>query len=254
MESPLSGVQRPAGSGPVDDAVQHIEERPAEEHPAQGSDELPSSAGVSLANLFRHAQAHPIALDLCLLKKYGPEWFGWEWETLQLRVGQDFKGGLSHLNMSKIMAVASVHLVDTYWQRWEVFGWVTMPFNGLFADFEIMQKPTAIECLISVDIANHIRNDVAWSTDLLAYLSVVFRHDGLLCPISPCDFVPMDLKDLGVDCEEITKQWPGVRDSHRVPKEESVASEQLRRMLVAYDALEQNRALLRHQLTLVDHV
>lgn len=225
-----------------------------EDQQGTSSDDMPSSAGVTLSNLFRHPQAHPIALDLCLLKKYGPEWFGWEWETLHMRIPQDFKGGLSWLNLSKIMAVSSLHLVDTYWHRWEVFGWVTMAFNGLFADFDVLQKPSAIECLISVDIANRIRTDVEWSPDLLAYLAASFRYDGLLCPIPPCDFVPMDLKDLGTDYAEVKEKWPQVRDSRRVPKEESVNAEQLRRMLVAHDAVEENRALLRHQLLLVDYV
>lgn len=253
-EAPIPGVQRPAGTGPTEDSVQILEEHPPEDPALPSHDVEPAAAGVTLANLFRHPLAHPIVLDLCLLKKYGVEWLGWEWETVQLRVLQDFRSGLSTLNLSKLMAMATLHLVDTYWQRWEVFCWLTMPFNGLIADFETMQKPSVIECLISVDIASRVRNDVQWDPEVVAYLSTVFRYDGLLVPISPCDFVPVETHDIGFDAEAVKKEWPRVRDSRRAPQDESVASEQLRRMLVAYDALEENRALLRHQLPLVEHV
>ena len=256
-ELPLLGIQRPAGSGPAGEVVEELlEEEPPAELAGTSSDDVPHVPQVTLSNLFRHALAHPIALDMCLLKKYGPEWFSWEWETVQLRIEQDFRGGLSTLNLSKIMAVACLHLVDTYWQRWEVFCWGTMPFNNTYADFETMQKPGAVDCMISIDTANRIRQDVPWDPEVLAYLGVLFRYDGLLCPIPPCEFVTghLPIADLELDTGAIQEAWPKVRDSRRLPTDESVKTEQLRRMLVAYDALEENRARLKQQLALVDHV
>jgi len=250
---PLSAVQRPAGSGPEDHAVAIHEDHPPADPVVPTNDEVPSAMGVTLANMFRHPLAHPLALDMLLLRRYGPEWFGWEPETIQLRIPQDFKGGLSSLNQGKIHAIATLHLVDNYWRRWEVFGWCTMAFNNLFADFETMQKPTAVECLISVDVASHVRTDVKWDPEVVAFMHTVFRIDGFLCPISPCDFVSLDLEDLAPELQAVRQAWPRVRDTQRLPSEESVVTEQLRRMLLAYDALEENRTRMRQQLALVEH-
>ena len=49
------------------------------------------AGGVTASNIWRHPDAHPIVLDLLLLRAYGPDWLLWEAETLQHLVPQDFK-------------------------------------------------------------------------------------------------------------------------------------------------------------------
>ena len=77
-------------------------------------------------------------LDLVLLQKYGPEWMTWEPETLRLRVAHDFGQEIGDMSMHKIHAMKTLHFVDTYWESWEVFCWVTMAFNGVPPDFNVM--------------------------------------------------------------------------------------------------------------------
>lgn len=232
-----------------DDPTELIEEAEGDEGEKTAERSLPSPTTI---NLFQHPDAHPIVLEVALLQEYGPEFFLWEPETLEWRIPQDFKTrDVSELNMHKIQALKMMHVSDRYWSEWEVFNACTAPLNGLYPDFEVLQVPTVAQCAVSVDIAGRVRTDVAWSDELKNFLGVVFRHDGIFCPIEPLDFVSIDSTGLVVDCEEVQKSWPEVRRTRRAPTDDTVTAEQLRRALLVYEYVEEHRSLLRSQMPLV---
>ena len=213
------------------------------------------SVKVQPSNLFNHPDTHPLILDLILLQKYGPEWFEWEPEVVALRVSHDFGQVISELNTHKIEAAKTLHFIDTYWKEWHVFVWVTMAFNGVYPDFEVMQVPTVAQAMVSVDIASRIRQDVPFSQELNDFLEQVHMHDGIFVPQEPLTFVTMDdTEDYVVDTEEVEKRWPDVRASGKDPEGADVTDEQLRRMLDVKAILEESRQDLREQLKLVADV
>jgi hypothetical protein len=231
-----------------DDDVEEILETLGEE------DEKVRLTEKAAINLFEHPDAHPYVLDLALLRKYGPVWMEWEVETLEMRIPQDFRTpSISDLNIEKLQAVKTLHYVDGFWNSWQVFLACVMPLNGLFPDFEVMQIPTSTQVTLAADIAGLIRNDVDWSDELKAYLGVVFKFDGIFCPIEPLDFVKTDAAGHPVDCEEIRRLWPSVRKSGKVPLAESVENEQLRRMLFIHRFLQADRRKLKAQLPVLLH-
>ncbi len=200
-------------------------------------------------NLFQHPDAHPIALDLALLRKYGPEWFDWEHETVEWRIPQDFKTtSISDLNMNKILAIKTLHVIQTPWTNWEVFNWVVAPLNGMFPDFDILQVPTYAQCMVAVDIAARVRTDVPWSEEVQLFIETVARHDGIFVMIEPLDFVALDASNTIVDTATIKERWSSVRRSGDAPTADTVEDEQLRRLLDAHDYLRDNREQLRRQL------
>jgi hypothetical protein len=208
---------------------------------------------VTNKTLFSHPDSHPVVLDLVLLAKYGPEWLGWEPETVQFRIGQDF-GNLSDLAMSKIMAMNVLHVSDRFWEAWEVFVWCSMPLNGIFPDFEIMQVPTVAQCMVAVDIANRVRVDVPWSEELKRYLEQVHLHDGIFVPQAPLDsFVEVDVRHLDVDQASLKAKWAEVRRTGHAPVAQTTEAEQLRRMLTVHEYLEDSRRRLQGQLHLIQH-
>lgn len=212
-------------------------------------------SSVTVMNLFRNPDAHPIVLDLALLRKYGPEWLGWELETLEVRIPQDFHTPtISDLNMEKVQACKALHLVDTFWLQWEVFAPCTVALNGLYADFKVMQVPTVEQCMVAVDIANRIREDVPWSLEVKRYLGVVHRFDDILCVQPPLEFVEIDVEGLPLDCARVAALWPLARRMGRPPESGTIEAEQLRRMLAAREYLEASRAQLRAQLSVIRHV
>jgi len=212
-------------------------------------------------NLFQHPDIHPVILDLCLLKKYGPEWLYWETETLRWRIPQDFRtsssdreSSVSDLNIGKVQAMKNLHYNDTYWQRWEVFNWCTQPFNYIYVDFEIMQPPSTAQMMVSVDTARHVRSDVSWTDEVKTFIREACRFDGVFCPPIPLDFVEVGTKHGLLDCEDVQARWPEVRKADRAPTEETPESEQLRRNLEVHRYMLRNRDRLQSQMHLVLNV
>ena len=203
-------------------------------------------------NLFQHPDAHPIALDLALLRRYGPEWLLWEAETIETRVPIDFKtNSLAALNFEKIMAVKTLHLTDSFWKRWEVFSALQQPLNNAFADFNIMQAPTYGAVVVAADIAGHLRDDVKWSEEIVEYIKVVMRHDGVLVGVEPLQDIGPDMTGYPVDTAMIKAAWSAVRQTDRPPSDDTAEAEQLRQMLAVHRYVEHRRQQLRDQLPLV---
>ena len=235
------------------ETTQEIEVTDHDEGTASG-EAVPQLGGVTKANIFRHPDAHPIVLDFLLLQKYEISWLEWDPEVLYLAIPRDFGSELSTANYQKINAIKSLHLVDAYWERWEVFLWCTMGLNGIAPNLNIMQVPTVAQVLVGMDIANRVRDDVEWTQEIRSFILAVYEHDGILFSIPPADIVVPATQDLLVDAKEIGEKWPHVRATNRAPSDESIVSEQLRRLLVASSYLEDSRERLRHQLRLISHV
>lgn len=207
---------------------------------------------ITPINLFQHPNAHPIALDLALLRRYGPEWLTWEAETLELRIPVDFKtSSLAALNTHKIMAVKAMHLNDSFWKKWEVFSACVQPLNNLFPDFEIMQAPDYGDLVVAADIAGHIQRDIPWSVEVTEYIKVVMRHDGTLVGVEPLQDIEPDMTDYVIDTGAIKAAWPTVRQTDRPLEGATVEAEQLSRMLAVHRYVELRRQQLRDQLPLV---
>jgi hypothetical protein len=207
----------------------------------------PESASPN-SSFLQSPTTHPLVLDLLLLREYGPEWYEWDPDTLHWVLLQDFAGGVSDLNLHKLQALRTLHTVDHPWTEWEVFVWCAMPLTGVTPDFEVMQCPTASQTLVALDIFNKVRRDVAWSTEVKTFLGVAWKLDGLVCTIPPADIIEVEAEDLPVDCAEVTKRWPDVKNSNKAPTGSTVEDEQLRRLLDAYQALLEDRALFDQQV------
>ena len=256
FEDYLTGRVKAAAKGLVieetesDDSTEEIETHGTEETGSTKGQEV--KGNVTRANLFKHPNAHPLVLDLCLLKAYGPDFMLWEPETLQLRIEKE-QSGISAINMQKIQACKTLHLAESFWTRWEVFGWVCEALNGSFADFDTIQTPTVAEMLRAVDIANRIRDDVKWSDDVKETVIQLHRFDGLLFPIPPLDFIKIDVSDFSVDASAVWSEWQKIVVGKAPPTQETVEAEQLRRMYHVGKALDGARSLLKEQLPLIQN-
>ena len=216
---------------------------------------IDSNLPLRPGNVFQHPETHPLILDLVLLKKYGPEWLTWEPESLLIFIARDFGHPPSDASMSKIQAVKTLHVINTFWTDWTVFCWVAKALNGVPPDFTIMQVPTVAEAMFAVDVAERVREDVAYNQEINDYLENVHMWDGIFVPQEPLKFVTMDdIEDYPVDPTEIKLLWPAVRATNKPPQKESVTSEQLRRMLELKSSLDTQRAAMQRQLPLLNYV
>lgn len=209
-------------------------------------------AKVTSINLFQQPEAHPVILDLALLRKYGPEWMHWEQETLVFRIPQDFRtSGVSELNVDKIQACKALHFNDNFWLQWEIFNWCLHPFNNVYPNFEVLQVPSTAMIMVAVSTANALRDDVQWSQEVKDFMAVACRHDGIFFPPAPIEFLQVGTKNGMIDEEEIARRWPEVRGSGTPPAHDTVTDEQLRRMLEVHNYLQDNQQRFESQLSLV---
>ena len=229
-----------------------IEDVPAKDDHGDKPTAALSVSNVTTQNLFRNPDTHPLVLDLVLLKRYGHEWLEWEPESLEVILPADIHTSVSDANFSKINACKTLHLVDQFWQRWEVFVWCTMALNGVPPDFHVMQVPTFAQCLVAVDIANRIREDVHFSSEVYHFIYSTLRHDGMVLAQEPVSALPHEEIE-GVDLPRLEARWRQVRSSGKAPSGDTLEDEQLRRMLVVHGFLEESRTRLRHQLELIHH-
>jgi hypothetical protein len=219
-----------------------------------GNTEKVSQARPTVINLFQHPDAHPIVLDLCLLKKYGTDWLEWEEETLEWRIPKDFRTSeVSSLNMGKIQAMKTLYSGDSFWERWEVFNWCVQPFNNIYVDFEVLQVPSTGQIMVAVDISKQVRSGVEWSEEVRMFMQMVCKHDGIFCPPVPLDFIKVDTDNGFIDHDEIKERWPAVRIADKFPTEETITAEQLRRNLDAHRFLMASKQRLHDQVGLVLH-
>lgn len=228
----------------------HVETTDTEPPPPATVTEPAVPLHVTSSNFWRHPDAHPLALDLFMLRKYGPDWLGWEAETMRVLIPEDFHTpSVSELNIAKLQACKTLHLVDTFWKQWEVFVACLGPLNSEFPDFTTMPAPSVGQVLVACDVAERIRADVEWSEEMKAYIATVYRYDGIFLPLPPADFIHLEVPE-EIDTAELARRWPEVRAKEEAPTAATPLDEQLRRLLHAYEYLEDSRTRLRLQLQL----
>lgn len=188
--------------------------------------------------------AHPIALDVLYLKRFGPDFLSWAPETVQTRGIAEF-GTLSNSSAQKLLACKTLHLVDTYWLRWESFVWCTMGFFGTPPDLDVMQVPTPAQAVLSLSYARRIRSDVEWSTELKNFLRELLTFQGIFYPPDILAFAQPDLAAYGVPPMNARLEDGELREKQQ---------EQLRRRKVLEDLLLGDHTLLKTQLAQVEYV
>ncbi len=142
---------------------------------------------VTSRNLFSHPDTHPVVLDLALLKVFQLDWFPWLADTLFWEIEREFKMPIAEVNRLKIMAAKTLHVVDSYWDHWEVFEKVTSGLNGITPQLEVMQPPDLPSLFAGVDIANDIvKRD--FGDEVKRYCAAVFLHENVTYAPPPLDF------------------------------------------------------------------
>ena len=213
---------------------------------------------VTAKNFFSHEDAHPCVLDLVLLDHYGVEW--WEWlpqvvvHTLEADLA---KAGVARSIQQKLSAIQVLHRQTTFWTEWEVFNAMVAALNGITPDFVHWQPPTLQQLVVGVWVARKIRDGVAYSAEVRAYITQICKQEQVLVPQAPLEWVRHeDLEHYDIDkgvLTEIQTAWPAAQASGELPANASpLALMQLGKLLLAEDALQASQAQMKAQLPIVE--
>lgn len=147
---------------------------------------------VSKNNLFSHPEAHPFVLDMALIKTFQLDWFMWEPDTLFQEIRQTFNTSVADVNRMKILAAMTLHVVDSFWEQWEVFENTILALNGIIPRIGYIQPPDVAHLMAGVDIANSIRKE-EFSDEVCRYTAACFMDDQVSYAPEPLDYARMYL-------------------------------------------------------------
>lgn len=213
----------------------------------------PVPAKITISNVFQHPNAHPLLLDLLLLKKFSTEWIAWDPDTFHYVLPKAFGGAEpSALAVHKMCALQTLHLVDSYWHRWEVFLPVTMSLNGIDPNFEVLQVPTVCQVAASVDIASFIRKDVSWSDELKAFVGAVVKHDHFYQAPEILSFCKLQSEPLEADLiSRVEKAYKDIKVKNKTDEVNEVVEQQAQLLVMVDNYVFGYRKRLKEQLHLL---
>ena len=125
----------------------------------------------------------PVVYDF-LNESFGPDWWEWEFETLERMLWIRYGVALEDINRDKVWAIRHVCRSDGSFSNWFEFNQSALSFSGCIADFEQLRSPSPGMVISTVKTLNHIRPDRKsfFSNDVLKYICIILKNDGLYIP------------------------------------------------------------------------
>jgi hypothetical protein len=152
---------------------------------------LPPTLAASrepIVRFFSYHDAHPVALMLVLMEKFGVDWFDWEAETLKQEILSTFKAtSISEHNWQKIQAVRTLTQTVGFWSEWHIFEKIIQSLNNNVPRFDIAQRCTLAQLMAGVDIANQIREE-QYDEEVQRYIAACALDEGVVFLPPPLDF------------------------------------------------------------------
>lgn len=195
------------------------------------------STPLTIRNLFTHHDAHPIVIDLSLLKAFGLEWWLWEQETIEAEIQRVFKTQISEHAKVKIQTVKTLHVSPAPWQSWQVFEKIIQGLNNNIPRWELMQAPSLDQLYAGLDMMDTLRQE-DFSDEVKQYIAAAVLHEDVFFVPPPLDFVQefvaqpyWHCKDCGNEdlalfhdgiCDTCTKKFDPENNLSMIPDRELV--------------------------------
>ena len=218
-------------------------------HDAHKVREPHMGAPKTLAELVASPEAHPLVLNVLMLRKFGPEYLGWILPAVERGLEEAF-GPPHKLTVAKVMAAQLCHTSEGPWTRWECFVPVVSAFTDVIPDFGSMQPVDPVQITVAVQMMNTLEERNIWSDEVKRYMSASYYYYQVMLPIPPVTFLSVQGSWLPHDRESIMRHWPQTQATGRVTLG-GIEGEQLRKMLVLDHAQQVFTNRLREQLPLV---
>jgi hypothetical protein len=146
-----------------------------------------------IVRFFSYHDAHPVAIMLVLMERFGVEWFAWEPDTLKQEILRSFKAtSVSEHNWQKIQAIRTLTATIGFWVEWHIFEKIIQALNNNVPRFDISQRCTIPQLMAGVDIANQIR-DYQYGDEIQRYVAACALDEGVSYVPPPIDFAQLVL-------------------------------------------------------------
>lgn len=154
-----------------------------------------------IIRFFSFHDAHPVALMLVLMEKFGTEWLEWEPDTLKREILTTFRAtSISEHNWQKIQAVRVLTSTVGFWNEWHIFEKIVQALNNNVPRFDITQRCTIPQLMAGVDIANTIRKET-FNDEIQRYVSACALDEGVNHLPAPLEFARQTLAEPTYVCK-----------------------------------------------------
>jgi len=154
-----------------------------------------------IIRFFSFHDAHPVALTLVLMEKFGTEWLEWEPDTLKREILTTFRAtSVSEHNWQKIQAVRVLTSTMGFWSEWHIFEKIIQALNNNVPRFDITQRCTLSQLMAGVDIANTIRKET-YGDEPQRYVAACALDEGVVYLPTPLDFAKGVLSEPTYHCK-----------------------------------------------------
>lgn len=190
------------------DFFEAISEKKAEVNTPILNTPIPRS--LTSKSVFSHPEAHPVALDLVLLKHFELEWLRWLPDTLFAEIEATFSTSIAEVNKLKILAAQTLHVTDVFWEQWEVFEKTLWALNGQIPHVDWIQPPDLSILMAGVDTANKMRQET-YGEEVSRYCAAVFLYENVFYapePLSFCQKYIIEPKFKCNDCDQTGSALP----------------------------------------------
>ena len=154
-----------------------------------------------IIRFFSFHDAHPVALTLVLMEKFGTEWLEWEPDTLRREILTTFRAtSVSEQNWQKIQAVRVLTSTMGFWNEWHIFEKIIQALNNNVPRFDITQRCTLSQLMAGVDIANTIRRET-YNDETQRYVAACALDEGAVYLPAPLDFAQRVLSEPTYHCK-----------------------------------------------------
>ena len=155
-----------------------------------------------IIRFFSYHDAHPIALGMVILDRFGPKSMDWDHDALRKEIVDDFKAtSVSDHNWQKIQAFRTILLVSSPWYEWEVFENVVQALNNNIPDPEVVQRCSVAQLMAGVDIINEVREE-PFSEDVSRYIAACAIENGITYLPEPLAFAQEALSEPQYICKD----------------------------------------------------
>ena len=153
-----------------------------------------------ILRFFSYHDAHPVAMTMVLLEKFGHEWFVWEPDTLRQEILQSFRAtSISEHNWQKLQAVRTVVNSLGPWTEWEIFEKVVQALNNNVPRFDILQRCSLAQLMAGVDMIGTLRSE-QYNDEVAKYVASCALEEGVIYTPAPLEFAQKYLSKPTYEC------------------------------------------------------
>jgi hypothetical protein len=152
---------------------------------------LPKAVAASeepIVRFFSYHDAHPMALVMVLLEKFGADWFEWDPDVLKEEILREFNAtSVSPHNWEKIQACRTLVGTVGHWKEWNIFEKIIQALNNNIPRFDIAQRCTIPQLMAGLDMIEQIRTN-EYEEEIARYIGACAMEQGVFYLPPPLDF------------------------------------------------------------------